>query len=112
MGPRVRGDDEFKDRYLLISRIEIVARPGRCGHALGARAVRPATTARETFAAGIAFKTGGAVHLRLWAGDEGRQAIDAAGVRDNRLRLGLRLILRLRPVFSRLAMFAGLMLFA
>jgi hypothetical protein len=112
MGPRFRGDDEFKDRYLLISRIEIVAGPGRCGHALGARAVRSATTARETFAAGIAFKTRGAVHLRLRAGNEGRQAIDAAGVRDNRLRLGLRLILRLRPVFARLAMFAGLMLFA
>jgi hypothetical protein len=98
-----------RSRGLLIPRIEIVAGRGRRGCALGARAVRPATTAWETFAAGIAFKTGGAVHLRLRAGDEGRQAIDTAGVRDNRLRLGLRLILRLRTMFA-LTVFAGLML--
>ena len=69
--------------------------------------MRPAATARETFAATIAFETAGcAVHLRLRSCDEGGQAIDAS-VGDNRLRLGLRLILRLRtvltlPVFARL----------
>ena len=71
--------------------------------------MRPAATARETFAATTAFKPAGrAVHLRLRAGDEGGQAIDAAGVGNHRLRLGLRLILRLRTMLA-LAMFARLL---
>jgi len=96
--------------YLLIPRIQILAGRGRRGHALGTRAMRPAATARETFAATAAFfiPAGCAVHLRLRAGDEGGQAIDAAIVGNHRLRLGLRLILRLRTVLA-LAMFARLL---
>ena len=83
--------------------------------------MRPAAPARETFAAATAFisSAGRAVHLRLRSGDEGGQAIDAAGIGDHRLRLRLRLILRLRTMLAiaiaiavPLAMFAGLLLFA
>src|SRR5689334_1295545 len=72
--------------------------------------MRPATTARETFAATAALfiPAGAAIHLRLRAGDEGGQAIDAAIVGNHRLRLGLRLILRLRTVLA-FAMFARLL---
>src|SRR5712672_4227832 len=96
--------------YLLIPRIEIVARAGRSGHVVvGTWAVRPAAPARETVTAAIAFETAGrAVHLRLRPGDEGGQAIDAAGIGNHRLRLGLglRLILRLRAMLALAMMFA------
>src|SRR5438093_8609585 len=66
--------------------------------------MRPAAPARETLAATTLFISAGrAIHLRLRAGDEGGQAIDAAGVGDHRLRLGLRLILRLRTMLALLA---------
>src|SRR5206468_7494306 len=86
----------------LIPRIEIFARGGRRGHVVGARAMRPAAPARETLAATTLFIAAGcAIHLRLRAGDEGGQPIDpAAGIGNYRLRLGLRLKLRLRPVLA------------
>ena len=72
--------------------------------------MRPAAPARETFAAAALFKSAGrAIHLRLRAGDEGGQAIDAAGVGNHRLRLGLRLILRLRTMLAFAMMFARLL---
>ena len=72
--------------------------------------MRPAAPARETLAATALFISAGrAIHLRLRAGDEGRQAIDAAGVGDHRLRLGLRLILRLRTMLAFAMMFARLL---
>src|SRR6478752_3715846 len=72
--------------------------------------MRPAAAARETFATAALFiSTRRAIHLRLWAGDEGGQAIDAAGVGDHRLRLGLRLILRLRTMLAFAMMFARLL---
>ncbi len=58
------------------------------------------------------FKSAGcAIHLRLRAGDEGGQAIDAAGIGNHRLRLrlGLRLILRLRTMLALAMMFARLL---
>jgi hypothetical protein len=70
--------------------------------------VRPAAPARETFAAATTFEPGRAVHLRLRAGNEGGQAIDAAGIGNHRLRLGLRLILRLRTMLALAMMFARL----
>src|SRR5438445_11210173 len=92
-------------RYLLIPRIEIFAGGGRCGHAVGTRAMRPAAPARETFAATALFISAGrAIHLRLRAGDEGGQAVDAAGIGNHWLRLGLRLILRLRTMLALLAL--------
>ena len=89
----------YEAERLLIPRIEIFAGRGRRGE-VRTWAVRPASPARETFAAGTAFKSGRTVHLRLRAGDEGGQAIDAAGIGNHRLRLGLRLILRLRTVLA------------
>ena len=57
-----------------------------------------------------AFETAGrAIHLRLRSGDEGGQAIDAAGIGNHRLRLGLRLILRLRTMLALAMMFARLL---
>src|SRR6185312_8009304 len=50
-----------------------------------------------------------AIHLRLRAGDEGGQAIDAAGIGNHRLRLGLRLLLRLRTVLAFAMMLARLL---
>src|ERR1700736_6811297 len=97
-----------RDRaYLLVPRIEIVARSCcRCGHVVvGARAMRPAATARETFAALAAFETARtAIDLPLRSGDERRQAVDAGIIRDRRLRLWLRLGLELglRTMFARL----------
>src|ERR1700694_5079659 len=87
--------------YLLIPRIEIVARRRRRGHAFGTRAVRPAAPAREALA--IALEAArGAIDLRLRSGDERRQAIDADIIRDHRLRLRLwlRLKLRLRAMLA------------
>ncbi|MET4765797.1 hypothetical protein ABH975_007777 [Bradyrhizobium ottawaense] len=110
----------LEEAHLLAGR-EIIARRGRSCFALGARAMRPAPPAREAFAtAGTALETGlaairAAVHLRLRAGDEGGQAIDAAGVGDDGLRLILRLrlglILRLRAMVA-LAVLARLLLIA
>ena len=74
--------------------------------------MRPAAPARETFTAAIAFEAGRAVHLRLRSGDEGRQAIDAAGIGNHRLRLGLRLILRLRTMLALFAMMFARLLVA
>ena len=72
--------------------------------------MRPAAPARETLAATAFFITAGrAIHLRLRAGDEGGQAIDAAGVGNHRLRLGLRLILRLRTMLAFAMMLARLL---
>ena len=72
--------------------------------------MRPAATARETFATAALFITAGrAIHLRLRPGDEGGQAIDTARVGNHRLRLGLRLILRLRTMLAFAMMFARLL---
>ena len=69
--------------------------------------MRTAPAARETIAAAIiAFIA--AIGLRLRAGDERGQAIDAAIVGRGRLRL--RLILRLRTMFAVVAMFARLLI--
>ena len=72
------------------------ARPCRrdAGHAAGGGGAGndPAIAAFEA--------AGRAIHLRLRSGDEGWQAVDAAGIGNHRLRLGLRLILRLRTVFA------------
>ncbi|MGY4282849.1 hypothetical protein ACVWXO_002069 [Bradyrhizobium sp. LM2.7] len=78
--------------------------------------MRPAAAPRKAFAATATLAT---VHLRLCAGDEGGQAIDVAGFGDDRLRLiqrerlrlGLRLILRLRTVVA-LAVLARLLVLA
>ena len=107
---RLRFAHPTKTSYLLIPRIEIFAGGGRRGHALGTRAMRPAAPARETLAATAPFKSAGrAIHLRLRAGDEGGQAIDAAGIGNHRLRLGLRLILRLRTMLAFAMVFARLL---
>ena len=74
--------------------------------------MRPAPPAREALAGATAIKTSlAAVDLRLRAGDERRQAVDAAIVGDHRLRLRLRLILRLWTMLA-IPLFAGLLLFA
>ena len=74
--------------------------------------MRPAAAARKTFAAFVAglIAVGRAIHLRLRAGDERRQAIDADAVGNHRLRLGLRLILRRRAMVAIAVVFAGLLL--
>ena len=75
--------------------------------------MRPTAAARETFATAALFvSTGRAIHLRLRAGDERRQTVDAAGIGNHRLRLGLRLILRLRTMFALLAMMLARLLVA
>src|SRR5436853_3485414 len=99
--------------FSFISRIEIIARPGRCsGHVVGARAMRPAAAPRIALTATTAaLKALAAIDLRLWSGDEGWQAIDATGVRDHRLRLRwLRLVLRLRAMLAIAMMFARLLI--
>ena len=82
--------------------------------------MRPAAPPRKAFAATAAFQAAltairGTIRLRLCAGDEGGQAIDAAGVGNDGLRLvqrqRLRLILRLRTMVA-FAMFAGLLVVA
>ncbi len=82
--------------------------------------MRPAAPPRKAFAATAAFQATltairGTIHLRLCAGDEGGQAIDAAGVGNDGLRLvqrqRLRLILRLRTMVA-FAMFARLLVVA
>ena len=102
-----------RERRLLVPRIEIVARRSRRRRPClrGAGRMRPAAAAREAFAAAIAFEAAGAaIDLRLRAGDERRQAIDAASVGNHRLRLRLRrLILRLRTMLAVAIMFARLL---
>ena len=95
--PAFAGTTRWEASRLLIPRIEFFARGGRRGHVVGTRAVRTAPPARETFAVASAFISArSAVHLRLRSGDEGRQAIDAAGIGNHRLRL----VLRLRTVLA------------
>src|SRR2546430_16739386 len=96
--------------YLLIPRIEIVARRGRRGHAFGTRAMGPAPPPRKTLAATALELPWAATDLRLRPGDEGRQAIDADIIRDD--RLWLRLKLRLRTMLAMAGVLAGLMLLA
>src|SRR5258707_10648870 len=67
----------------------------------------PAPPPRKTFAATALEIARAAIDLRLRPGDEGRQAIDADIVRDDRLRLWLRLELWLRTMFARAGVFAG-----
>lgn len=74
--------------------------------------MRPATPARKTIAATATLKTSlAAIDLRLRAGDERGQPVDAAIVGDHRLRLRLRLILRLRTMLA-IALLARLLLVA
>src|SRR5665213_2531774 len=100
---------------LLVPRIEIVgAGYCGCGHAVGARAMRPAAAAWEALALTGIETAGRCADLRLRSGDERRQPVDAGIIRNHRLRLGLLqlrlwLKLRLRTV---LAMFTRRMLFA
>ena len=67
---------------LLVARIEILAGSGRgaLGHAFGTRTVWTAPTAWETLTAAIVALIAviAAIDLRLRAGDEGGQAINAA----------------------------------
>src|SRR6266700_1491847 len=72
----------------------------------------PAPAPRKTLAATALEIARAAIDLRLRPGDEGRQAIDADIIRDDRLRLWLRLKLRLRTMFAMAGVFAGLMLVA
>src|SRR5258705_5414054 len=65
---------------------------------------------RKTFAATGIDIAPAAIDLRLRPGDEGRQAIDADIIRDD--RLWLRLKLRLRTIFATAGVLAGLMLVA
>jgi hypothetical protein len=101
----------FQDVRDLLAGDVIVALSGGSCLALGARAMRPAPPARKPFATAAATlearlaATCADIHLRLRAGDEGRQAIDAAGIGDDGLRLvrrhWLRLILlRLRTMVA------------
>src|SRR5260370_34223426 len=109
MGPGVRrGRLAEGSCYLLIPRIEIVARRRGRGHAFGTRTVRPAAPAREALAATALETARAAIDLRLRSGDEGGQAIDADIIRDHRLRLRLwlRLKLRLRTMLAMGGMFA------
>src|SRR4051794_37905128 len=66
--------------------------------------MRTAAPAGEAFAAAIALEAAATIDLRLRAGDERGQAIDAASVRRRLgLRLRLRHILRLRTLATVLA---------
>jgi hypothetical protein len=78
--------------------------------------VRAPAASRKTLRPLTAFeRTCAAIDLRLRSGNEGGQAIDAAGVRDDRLGLWLWLVLRLRAMFAltvfTLTVFARLLLF-
>lgn len=100
-------------RRLFISRSEIVAGRSRaCGHAFRTRPVRTTATSRESFAfAAIAAFEAATIDLRLRPGDEGRQAIDAAIVRNGGLRLLLlkwRLAALFAVILSRLVLFSRL----
>ena len=78
-------------------------------------AASPPRIALATTAVATLEAARGGAGLRLRAGDEGRQAIDIAGIGDDRLRLVLRLwllmILRLRTMVA-FAMLARLLLIA
>ena len=69
----------------------------------------PAPPSRKTLAAAALELARAAIDLRLRPGDEGRQAIDADIIRDDRLWLWLRLKLRRRPMFAMAGVLAGLM---
>jgi len=83
--------------------------------------VRAPAASRKTLRPLTAFEGAcAAIDLRLRSGNKGGQAIDAAGVRDDRLGLWLRLVLRLRAMFAltvftltvfTLTVFARLLLF-
>jgi hypothetical protein len=75
--------------------------------------MRAPAASRKTLSPLTAFEGAcAAIDLRLRSGNEGGQPIDAAGVRNNRLGLWLRLVLRLRAMFAlTLAVFARLLLF-
>src|SRR6202011_2019022 len=108
-GPALRGDHSHRESgYLLVPWIVIVARRGRRGHAFGTRAMGPAPPSRKTLAATALETARGAIDLRLRSSDEGRQAIDADIIRDDRLRLWLRLKLRLRTIFAMAGVFPRL----
>src|SRR5258706_5611339 len=96
--------------YLLISRIDIVAGGARRGPACGTRAMGTAPPPRKTLAAPALELARAAIDLWLRPGDEGRQAIDADIIRDE--RLWLRLKLRLRTMFAMAGVLAGLLLVA
>ena len=70
----------------------------------------PAPAPRKTLAATALEIARAAIDLRLRPGDEGRQAIDADIIRDD--RLWLRLKLRLRTMLAMAGVLAGLMLLA
>jgi hypothetical protein len=74
--------------------------------------VRAPAASRKTLSPLTAFECPcAAIDLRLRSGNEGGQAIDAAGVCNDRLGLWLRLVLRLRAMFAlTLAVFARLLL--
>ena len=98
-------------RRLFISRGEIVAGRSRAwGRAFRARSVRRTTApARESFAFAAVALEAAAIDLRLRSGDERGQAIDAAGIRNRRLRLLLKWRLAaLLAVFARLVLLARL----
>ena len=98
---------------LFVAGIEVVTGNGGCRNAFRPGAVRASPTARKTLGSLAALERPcAAADLRLWSGDKGRQAIDAAGVSNDRLGLWLRLILRLRAMFAFAVMFARLLLFA
>jgi len=100
---------------LFVAGIEVVTGNGGCRNAFRPGAVRASPTARKTLGSLAALERPcAAADLRLWSGDEGGQAIDAAGVSNDRLGLWLRLILRLRAMFAfaLAVMFARLLLFA
>jgi hypothetical protein len=100
---------------LFVARIEVVAGNGRC-KSFRPRGVRAPAASRKTLRPFTAFERArAAIDLRLRPGNEGGQAIDAAGVCNDRLGLWLRLVLWLRAMFAftlALAVFARLLLFA
>jgi hypothetical protein len=75
--------------------------------------VRAPAASRKSLSPLTAFEGAcAAIDLRLRPGNEGGQAIDATSVRNNRLGLWLRLVLRRRAMFAfTLAVFARLLLF-
>lgn len=98
-------------RRLFISRSEIVAGRSRaCGHAFRTRPMRTTATSGKSFAFAAIALEAATIDLRLRPGDEGRQAIDAAIIRNGRLRLLLkwRLAALFAVILSRLVLFARL----
>src|ERR1700722_8959437 len=106
MTDRCHSDPREKARcWLFISRGEIVAGRSRArGRSFRARSVRRTTApSRESFAFAAIALEAATIDLRLRSGDEGGQAIDAASIRNRRLRLLLKWRLAaLLAVFSRL----------